>query len=405
MKQLKTEKKTYQIHSLRRITYMFVIGLLLPVGCIQRGGDSASVTKEADSLLIQQRREAREDSLELAQALKAQANFAHKLQAAVETDPVASLEGEDAADDPAIWVNELHPERSLILGTNKTGGLNVYDLSGKEQQVRNIGNVNNVDLRDGFSLNGKEVILVATSNRSINAVSLMTLDPGTGILSDTLLNIPSMVDEVYGLCLFRDSATNAFFVFVNGKDGNVEQWLIRDTGGLSGELVRSFSVNSQPEGMVADDQHRLLYIGVEEEGIYVTGAGGSEPAVMKYIPGSGRMNDAIEFDIEGLSIFSHSGHQYLLASSQGNFSYALFAIGDTAVYLSSFVISDGMIDGVEETDGLDITTASLPPPFSDGLLVVQDGYNMDGEQAKNQNFKLVPMTGIRELLDRIQMAN
>ena len=405
MKQLKTEKKAYQIHSLRRITSLFVIGLLLPVGCIQRGGDSASVTKEADSLLIQQRREAREDSLELAQARKAQANFAHKLQAAVETDPVASLEGEDAADDPAIWVNERHPERSLILGTNKTGGLNVYDLSGKELQERSIGNANNVDLRDGFSLNGKEVTLVATSNRSINAVSLLTLDPATGILSDTLLNIPSLVDEVYGLCLFRDSKTNAYFVFVNGKDGNVEQWLIRDTGGLSGELVRTFSVNSQPEGMVADDQHRLLYIGVEEEGIYVTGAGGSEPAGLKFIPGSGRMNDAIEFDIEGLSIFSHNGHQYLLASSQGNFSYALFAIGETTAYLASFVISDGMIDGAEETDGLDITTASLPAPFNDGLLVVQDGYNVDGEQAKNQNFKLVPMTGVRELLDRIQMAD
>ncbi len=395
----------YHVHFLKRITFLFVSGLLLPAGCIQRGSESTSVIKEADSLLIQQRLEAREDSLELAQALKAQANFAHKLQAAVETDPVASLEGEDAADDPAIWVNKMHPEQSLILGTNKTGGLNVYDLSGKEQQVRNIGNVNNVDLRDGFSLNATEVTLVATSNRSINAVSLLILDPVTGVLSDTILNIPSTVDEVYGLCMFIDPQTKDYFVFVNGKDGKIEQWLIQDTNGISGELVRTFSVNSQPEGMVVDDQNSLIYIGVEEEGIYVTGAGASDPAELNFIPGSGRMNDVIEFDIEGLAIFSHNGQQYLMASSQGNFSYALFAIGETTAYLASFVISDGSVDGVEETDGLDITTASLPAPFSDGLLVVQDGFNEDGEQAKNQNFKLVPMTGVRELLDRIHRAD
>ncbi|QHC48451.1 phytase [Billgrantia tianxiuensis] len=45
-----------------------------------------------------------------------------------ETVPVASRG--DAADDPAIWYNADAPERSLVLGTDKKRGLEVYDLQG-----------------------------------------------------------------------------------------------------------------------------------------------------------------------------------------------------------------------------------------------------------------------------------
>src|SRR5215204_5123111 len=48
--------------------------------------------------------------------------------AVVETDPV--LETGDAADDPAIWYNEADPTRSVVVGNNKKGSLEVYDLTG-----------------------------------------------------------------------------------------------------------------------------------------------------------------------------------------------------------------------------------------------------------------------------------
>ena len=47
----------------------------------------------------------------------------------VETTPVPH--SGDAADDPAIWVNEANPGASRIFGTDKQGGLAVYDLAGK----------------------------------------------------------------------------------------------------------------------------------------------------------------------------------------------------------------------------------------------------------------------------------
>ncbi|MEL6238776.1 MAG: phytase, partial [Pseudomonadota bacterium] len=42
--------------------------------------------------------------------------------ARAETAPVGTV-NEDAADDPAIWRNAADPAKSLIVGTDKKGGL------------------------------------------------------------------------------------------------------------------------------------------------------------------------------------------------------------------------------------------------------------------------------------------
>ncbi|HZB72487.1 MAG TPA: phytase, partial [Acidimicrobiales bacterium] len=59
-------------------------------------------------------------------------------------------------------------------------------------------------------------------------------------------------------------------------------------------------------------------------------------------------------------------------------------------YVGSF-----RVDGVESTDGLDVTTTPLGAAFPDGVLVVQDGDNGD----EHQNFKLVPWGAVSDLLD------
>ena len=53
--------------------------------------------------------------------------------AVVQTESVPS-QG-DAADDPAIWVHPEEPAQSLVLGTDKKGGLNVFDMDGKRLQI------------------------------------------------------------------------------------------------------------------------------------------------------------------------------------------------------------------------------------------------------------------------------
>lgn len=81
-----------------------------------------------------------------------------KVTAHTETDPVAS--GDDAADDPAIWVHEKHSEKSKLITTNKKSGLVVYDLDGKQLHSYEFGKLNNVDLRYDFPLNGEKLILL-----------------------------------------------------------------------------------------------------------------------------------------------------------------------------------------------------------------------------------------------------
>lgn len=345
-------------------------------------------------------KEAREDSLELAEALALQSTFANRIVARAETDPVSSGKDEDAADDPAIWVNQRDPEKSLIIGTNKKRGIQVYDLLGNTVQELQAGLINNVDLRDGFRYGNRTVTLVAGSNRENNSITFFYIDPATGRLSDSIGSIRSEVDTVYGLCLYHKIAGNRFFVFVNGKGGQIEQWeMEQGVPGIKGSLVRSFSVGSQPEGMVADDESGMLYLGIEEEGIVMVNADPEEASVTQMLIGSDSLNRNIAYDIEGLALFTYQGVKYLVASVQGNFSYAIFEVGEQNRYLTSFVIENGQVDGAEETDGIEICTATLSENFPKGLLVVQDGFNFDNDTLKSQNFKLVSLEHLFQFLE------
>ena len=50
------------------------------------------------------------------------------------------------SDDPAIWVNSTNARPGRIIGTDKKGALNSYDLAGKLVQSLSVGRVNNVDV-------------------------------------------------------------------------------------------------------------------------------------------------------------------------------------------------------------------------------------------------------------------
>jgi 3-phytase len=339
-------------------------------------------------------------SVYLANAIENQKIFDIVITADIETDEVVSQQGVDAADDPAIWVNTDDPEKSLILGTNKKGGIHVYNMDGKELQFLKAGCINNIDLRDDFNYNGKDVVLVAATNCTLNTISLFYIDKSTLRLSDTILNIKSSVDLVYGLCMYKSAFSNKFFVFVNGEGADVEQWEISyNNGSLNSELVRTFKVSSRPEGMVADDIDGILYLGVEEEGILKIKAEPEFEFETVWVKGSNPSEESlVSSDIEGLALYKTDSKTYLIASSQGNFSYPVFEIGNPDKYLFSFVIDDDKIDGVIETDGIEITNFPLNSKFPKGMLVLQDGYNFCGDTLRNQNFKYVSWEKIEALI-------
>ena len=204
--------------------------------------------------------------------------------------------------------------------------------------------------------------------------------------------------SVYGLSMYHNKKTGLFYVFVNSKAGEVEQWELFSTGDkIDAKLVRSFKLGTQTEGMVADDETGILYVGQELAGIWKFDAEPSGLITGVIVANSSEENPNIKYDVEGLAIYpTDSLNGYLIASSQGNYSYAIFERQGENKYLGSFRIADGAIDGVEETDGLDVSTFPLPA-FPKGVLVVQDGYNYDGKKKKSQNYKIVDWQQIESI--------
>lgn len=326
--------------------------------------------------------------------------FTNFITADSETDPVKSNIGVDAADDPAIWINKESPENSLVLGTNKHGGIHVYNMQGKELQFVQTGCMNNIDLRDDFNYKGKNVVLVASTNCTLNTISLFYIDKEAGKLSDIVLNINTNIELVYGLCMYKSVVTGKYYVFVNGEKSDVQQWeVFTSNNSLQAELVREFKVSSRPEGMVTDDEEGVLYIGVEEEGILKVKAEPQYEFETVWVTGSNPSDRSlISSDIEGIALYKFNNKTYLIASSQGNFSYAIFEINEPDKYITSFVIKDGPIDGVEETDGLEIANVSINNKFPKGFMVVHDGFNFSNDSIKQQNFKFISLEKIDELI-------
>jgi len=53
--------------------------------------------------------------------------------------------------------------------------------------------------------------------------------------------------------MYHCKLTGKFYVFVNDKNGNVEQWeLSADGKNISGKIVRNLKLASQVEGMVEE---------------------------------------------------------------------------------------------------------------------------------------------------------
>ena len=319
-----------------------------------------------------------------------------------ETDVIHAKEGEDAADDPAIWVNPLNIEKSTIIGTNKLGGLSVYQLDGKELFYYPIGNVNNADVLYDFPLDTGFIDIAGGSNRTSNSISLLEINKNDGSLSPIEARIiKSGVSIVYGFCFYKSPVSGKFYAFVNSKDGAAEQWeLFENNGQVDAKLVRSFDVGGQVEGMVADMETAMLYVGEEGGGIWKYGAEPENADKRHRLLMSDQNNPAIKFDIEGLSIYyAADGKGYLIASSQGNYTYAVFEREGDNKYLFSFKITDGLYDGAEETDGLDVLNIPLGKEYPFGIFVVQDGFNKDADgQAVAQNFKMLSWEKIAHLV-------
>ena len=274
----------------------------------------------------------------------------------------------------------------MILGTNKRKGLEVYNLDGARVQSLNVGNLNNVDLRQNVEWDGAIVDIAVATNRSTNSLSLFAIDRELGYVEH--LSNESIALELptpYGICLFKKNSS--IYAFVNDKNGTFEQWELRPRG--RSRRLRTFSVDSQPEGCVVDDVSETLYYGEEEFGVWKRSAGADDESDATLVATISK--SALEADVEGMAIYRvDDSIGYLVVSSQGNDSFALFELGGNNEYIGSFRIRDSNvlgIDGVSGTDGIEISNAKFSEKFPIGVLVVQDDKNSN--PTGNQNFKVV----------------
>ena len=193
--------------------------------------------------------------------------------ASVETAPVAHPG--DAADDPAVWPHPTDPSQSVVIGNDKGGALDVYDMEGQLLQRIEEGFFGNVDIRTGVTLGSQTRDVVAVYRAGLR---LYTIDPETRRLSNITdagtgsISVPTGGE---GLCLYRSAESGSTYAFVISRAGTIAQYLLGDEdadGLVDATRVRLWSLTSEAEACVADDETGDVYIAQEDVALWRYGA-------------------------------------------------------------------------------------------------------------------------------------
>lgn len=326
------------------------------------------------------------------------------------------------ATDAAVWLHPTDPGRSVVALTVQDGGLIVVDLAGELIQTvapPTYGAVsyNSVDVIYDFPLDGAPGDVFVVSDRANDTLAVFAIDSQTGLLLDvtspgmppTLFGIDDGQATAYGLAAYAALDDGRYTVFVTQAAGDLvaQVELSADgAGGVTGTVIRLLELpaptgdpaDSQAEGVVVDRLLGHLYVAQSVTGILKFSAepdGGPAYTVIHAID-----EPYLQPDIEGLALYYGPGSAgYLLASSQGDHTYALFERGGDNAFVGRFsVAAADEIDQANESDGLEVVNAALGSAFPEGLLIVQDGANdpqnavPEGGQLENNstNFKFVP---------------
>ncbi|MFG1624046.1 phytase [Kribbella sp. NPDC049227] len=350
--------------------------------------------------------------------------------------------GNANADDPAIWIDVKHPERSVVLGTLKNGGLTVFDLAGKEVQHiatppppapgQEPGRFNNVDLVGNLAVvtdRGRDQLrtYAVKAGRLTDVTSAkapLVFSKDTDEVQDQHTAYGLAATEIHGqpvVAVTRRSETRVgFFRLVPDGHGKITY---RPIGNV--DLPSSFRLSDgstwspceepgdrpQLEGMVFDRTTNDLYAAQEDVGVWRIPQHGKPELVEKVReygqpaaydeeteecaptgPVSREAGKYLSADAEGLTIAYEHGKRIMYASSQGDSTFASYRMdGRRLVYRAGFQVVDGpAADGVQHSDGAAVTTHPLGPRFPHGLFAVHDGENTPGDgDREGTNFKLV----------------
>ena len=308
-----------------------------------------------------------------------------QVEAALETEPVVSEN--DAADDICIWENPNDATKSIVIATDKKYGLITYNLEGEKLHQYPVGRPNNVALFVPNGLLNNDLPLICASNRTAETITFAFLNPDGSLTEIQDIKVP--LKEVYGITTYLAEQP---YIIVSTKKGHVWQYQI----GLQEKkvrlaLARKLKFGKTVEGLVVDPTNNKLYVAEEERGLWQLNAlpwQAEEKTMILEVD-----KDKLKPDFEGLALRENKdGSGWIILSVQGANAYAF--IDRKSLKLNNIIqIKDGVVDGVQETDGLDVTSL-ITEAFPNGLLIVQDGDN--GSQP--QNFKYVNWNHIQSHL-------
>lgn len=305
-----------------------------------------------------------------------------QVEATLETEAVVSYD--DAADDICIWENPNDATESIVVATDKKYGLITYNLQGKKLHQYPVGRPNNVAHFVVNDILKNDLPLICASNRTQETITFAFLNPDGSLTEIQDIDVP--LKEVYGITTYLDEQP---YIIVSTKKGKVWQYQV----GLQGEkvrmtLVRKLKFSKTVEGLVVDPNNKKLYVAEEERGLWQLNAlpwQATEKTMILKVD-----KEKLKPDFEGLALRENeNGSGWIIMSVQGSNAYAF--IDRQSLKLKNIIqIKDGVVDGVQETDGLEVSTLKTPT-FPNGLLIVQDGENGN----EPQNFKYVNWSDIQ----------
>jgi 3-phytase len=280
------------------------------------------------------------------------------------------------SDDPALWIDERDPARSLVLGTDKgdsTGGVYVFDLDGRIDRARSVTplrRMNNVDAIQGVTIGGRRLDLAAATERNRMMLRVFTLPSMRAIDGGGIPVFDGDRERApMGVALWQRPRDGAVFAFVGGKGGPAQGYLWQYRLELVGDTVRgtrvraigAYSGRKEIEAIAVDRGTGMLYYSDETVGVRQYHADpDSGDAELARFATRGVVNDH-----EGIAIYPTGDTTgYLLLSDQQGHRLHVYRREGAHALLAVIPVM------AHETDGIEVTARALGPRFPKGMLVM-----------------------------------
>jgi 3-phytase len=288
------------------------------------------------------------------------------------------------SDDPAIWIHPTDPAKSLILGTDKGGGLYTFDLSGKilpDRTKTGLARPNNVDIEQGVILDGQRLDVAIVTERDGGRVRMYRLPQvaeidGGGFA--VFAGDSNKWRKPMGVGLYHRPSDGALFAIVSRKTGPADGylWQYRITGNGNGgvrfEKVRQFGAFSggkgEIEAIAVDDESGYVYYSDEWGGVRKYAADPDAPDANKPLAVLGATG--FKEDREGISIYKTGPRTgYILVSDQQANIFRVYPREGTATGPHDQPEIAVIPVSTLESDGSEVTSTPLGPSFPRGLFV------------------------------------